>query len=171
MERNVVEVAWWLLVGFQLKQANLRNLGVCQNWRACWHILSNQFFSIHIVQDLHDVLAQRGKVLCLPIVSGTPRPSLDLLRITVSPDSQSSLKMQSFEQAVGLSLSGRLRKLAVVAPCSEIRSRYIWHYAGTFLGDEKAAGSRQEIRMVVIPPIEKVYDAMVNVALSKQSGF
>ena len=77
---------------------------------------------------------------------------------------------EMIEQAVGLSLSGRLRKLAVVAPCSEIRSRYIWHYAGTFLGDEKAAGSRQEIRMVAIPPIEKVYDAMVNRDLSKQNG-
>src|SRR5436305_12272108 len=100
MERNVVEVAWWLLVGFQLKQANLRNLVICQDWRACWHILSNQFFSIHIVQDLHDVVAQRGKVLRIPIVSGAPRPSLALLRIALGPYAQSTLTRQSFERGV-----------------------------------------------------------------------
>src|ERR1700682_5394138 len=101
MESNVIEIARWLLIGFQLEQANLRDLGICQNWRACWHILLDQPFSIQVVQNRHDLPVYQSKVFRAPGVSGTSCPFQDTLRISVGPGTQTSMQMKRFEGGIG----------------------------------------------------------------------
>src|SRR5258708_15208312 len=180
MERKVIEVAGWILIGFQLEQANLCTALICQNWRAWRYIFMHQFFTIQVIQDRHDLLVYQSKVFCTPGVSGASRPFQEGLRISIGPDTQTSMEMMRFkrgircqqvaemiEQAIGLAWGRCLRQRGIVTPRSEIRRRYAWRHIGIFFGDEKATGGSQQVRMLIITSIEKMDDAVVDRDLPK----
>src|SRR6185312_2639395 len=60
------------------------------------------------------------------------------------------------QQAILLAGGGRLWQLGVVAPRAEVRRRNLRRDIAGFRRNQEAAGRRQQVGVLAIPPIEKV---------------
>jgi hypothetical protein len=132
-------------------------------------------FAIQIVQDIHQLLANKGEALRLRAIFGDQRPIGNLIDIALQPDAQPSLQAersqfwglhqqmaQVVEQTKVIDIFGRghLINLARVAPGALIQQGGIRGRSGITLGNHEPTHSSEQVGMGLISRIEEMHSAL-----------